>query len=387
MKREMDNLHFDKANLPMPEECYHALMDAACSVKEENKVKRASFRSILIAAILIIVTMAIAFAAQQLGWVDFYGRYGITLPKAAEETMNAAKPISYKVGPMTFTYNQLITDKRIVLSSAQVQLTDGTEALIANDSDLYEAVDAISNIILKKYGLKSGTTWVQAAQQLNLPLYGVRALVEVSPEYDKGEAMEDALWNEDGSIVYFNMPSINKDAVKDELPIALYMAVHQYDPATDEVKINAWTDREETILPVARLLAEKAYKPEGNATITLPGTKTTAQDSDGGESSETTSQPVTVTLTGIHAEQYATGIYLTSSFILPEGISEDAAREALYSLSFLGADGDELPMGINLSANVIVSDLPSASLESMTSLEILPDTLIILGGKAQVVMK
>ncbi|MEA4929330.1 MAG: hypothetical protein VB104_11735 [Candidatus Limiplasma sp.] len=218
----MDDLHFDKANLPMPEGCYHALMDAARSVKEENKVKRASFRTVIIAAILIIVTMAVAFAAQQLGWVDFYGTYGITLPKAAEETMNATKPISYEVGPMTFTYNQLITDKRIVLSSAQVQLTDDTEALIANDSDLYEAVDSISDTILKKYGLKTGTTWVQAAQQLNLPLYGVRALVEVSSEYDKGEAMEDALWNEDGSIVYFSMPSINKDAVKDELPMLVF---------------------------------------------------------------------------------------------------------------------------------------------------------------------
>ncbi len=383
----MENLHFDKANLPMPEGCYRALMDAARSVKEENKVKRASYRAVLIAAILIIVTMAVAFAAQQLGWVDFYGTYGITLPKAAEETMNATKPISYEVGPMTFTYNQLITDKRIVLSSAQVHLTDGTEALIANDSELYEAVDAISDTILKKYGLKSGTTWVQAAQQLTLPLYGVRALVEVPPEYDQGEAMEDALWNEDGSIVYFNMPSLNKDAVKDELPITLYMAVHQYDPATDEVKINVWTDREETILPVARLLAEKTYKPEGDATITLPGVTTTVQDSDGKESSETTSPPVTVTLTGIHAEQYATGIYLTSDFILPEGISEDAAREALYSVSILSADGEELPMGVNLSANAIVSDLPNASLESMTSLETLPETLIIMGGKAQVVMK
>ena len=387
MKREMDDLHFDKANLPMPDECYHALMDAARSVKEENKVKRASFRTVLIAAILIIVTMAVAFAAQQLGWVDFYGTYGITLPKAAEETMNATKPISYKVGPMTFTYIQLITDKRIVLSSAQVQLTDGTEALIANDSDLYEAVDAISDTILKKYGLKSGTSWVQAAQQLNLPLYGVRALVEVAPEYDKGEAMEDALWNEDGSIVYFNMPAINKNAVKDELPITLYMAVHQYDPATDEVKINAWTDREETILPVARLLAEKIYKPDGDATITLPGTNTISRDGDGNETDETTSQPIIVTLTGIHAEQYATGIYLTSDFILPEGISEDAAREALDNLSILGADGDELPMGLNLSESAIVSNLPNASQETMTSLETLPDSLIVMGGTAQVVMK
>lgn len=51
-------------------------------------------------------------------------------------------------------------------------------------------------------------TWLEAAQELELPLYGVRALVELPPESDLGSSMEDALWNEDGTIVYFNMPML-----------------------------------------------------------------------------------------------------------------------------------------------------------------------------------
>ena len=44
-------------------------------------------------------------------------------------------------------------------------------------------------------------------------------------------------------------------------------------------------------------------------------------------------------------------------------------------------------MGLNLSESAIVSNLPNASLETMTSLETLPDTLIVMGGSAQVIMK
>lgn len=364
MKREFDALHFDKASLPMPKDCYDALMDAANSVKEEEPVKRASFRTVLIAAIIIVATMGIAFAAQQLGWVDFYGtNYGITLPKAAEESLNATKPISFEVGPMTFTYKQLLTDKRIVLSSAEVRMTDGSEVLIADDSNFYEAVDAISDTVLKKYGLAPGVTWVEAAQQLNLPLYGIRALVEVAPEYDKGEAMEDALWNEDGSIVYFNMPFVNKEAVKDDLPATLYMAVHSYDPATDEVKVNAWTDRQAATIAVAPLLAEKTYKPEGEAN--LGGMK----------------------LISVHAEQYATGIYLTSTFTLPNNMDAGTATEALYSLQFCDVDGNELPMGATLSGEANTDHLPTATLETMTSVAALPDSLIVTDGTTEIVVK
>ena len=79
-----------------------------------------------------------------------------------------------------------------------MRTTDGTEALLVDDSNFYEAVDADSDVVLEKYQLASGTTWVEAAKQLNLPLYGVRALAESDQAADAGEAMEAAMWNEDG---------------------------------------------------------------------------------------------------------------------------------------------------------------------------------------------
>lgn len=332
--------------------------------KGEVKVKKKLSFGLVLAIGLMLATVAFAIAAQQLGWVDFFGGiYGITIPTAAQKALNAAAPQTFQVGPMTFTYKHLLTDKRIVLSSAEVHTTNGSEVLYASDSDMNDAVDAISDTILKKYGLKPGTTWIEAAKQLNLSLYGIRALVEVEPQYRDSESMEDSLWNEDGSIVYFNMSSVNKDAVGDALPATLYMAVHQYDPATDEVKVNVWTDRQEVTIAVAPLLAEKTYKPVGEAEVSG------------------------IQLTHVYAEQYATGVYLTSVFTLPSDMDANTATEALYSLQLCDGNGDELPMGLSLSSEANVAHLPTATLETMTSMENLPDSLIVTDGEAKVLMK
>lgn len=157
--------------------------------EKEIKVKKKLSFGLVLAIGLMLATIAVAIAATQLGWIDFYGTYNISVPTAAQEAMEASKPQTFQVGPMTFSFKQLLTDKRIALSSAEVRMTDGTEVLYADDSNFYEAVDAINDTVLKKYGLESGITWVEAAKQLNLPLYGVRALIEVAPQYDKGEAM------------------------------------------------------------------------------------------------------------------------------------------------------------------------------------------------------
>lgn len=335
------------------------------SAEKEIKVKKKLSFGLVLVIGLLLATVAVAIAATQLGWVDYYAKqWGISVPKAAQEAMDDTKPQAFQVGRMTFTYKQLLTDKRIVMSSAEVHTTDGSEVLYADDSNFYEAVDAISDTVLKKYDLKPGTTWIDAAKQLNLPLYGVRALVEVAPEYNGAVAMEDSLWNEDGSIVYFNMPMLAPRTVQNELPVTLYMAVHQYDPATDEVKVNQWTDRKEITLPVAPLLAEKTYLPEGDAEL-LDGIK----------------------LVNVYAERYVTGVYLTSTFTVPDKMTADEARDALYELTFCDGEGNDLPDGLNLSGGTFTDHLPTAELEIMTSIEELPDALIVSDGETEITVK
>lgn len=327
------------------------------------KVKKKLSLSLVLAIVLILAAVAAAIAATQLGWVDYLGeRFGVIVPKAAQEAMNATKPLEFQVGPMTFTFNQLLTDKRIAMGSANVHTTDGSEVLYANDTNVYDAVDAISSTVLKRYNLDSGLNWLDAAKQLKLPLYGIRALVEVDEEYDGGEAMEDAMWNEDCSIAYFSMPMLKPKSVKNDLPVTLYMSVTQFDPNTGEA-IGEWHNREKTTMPVAPLLAEKTYLPEGDDKL--------------GD----------MKLVNVYAQQYATGIYLTSTFTAKEGTNADTATGALYSLILCDGEGKALPAGLNLSGAAFTDDLPTVKLETMTSLETLPESLIVTDGTVKITVK
>ncbi|HNW87890.1 MAG TPA: hypothetical protein PKJ47_13250 [Candidatus Limiplasma sp.] len=363
MKRERSSLDFHKAFKPIPTECYQALLNATRSVKEEKQVKRTPFLAVLIAAILMVITMSTAFAAQQVGWADFFsGYHGIAVPKAGEAILNATKPISYEVGPMTFTYQQLLADGRIALSAAEVHTTDGIKALYANDTEILDPVDAGVDTISNLYQLKSGTTWVQAAQQLKLPLYGVRALIEVDEAQSDGEAMVDALWNEDGSIVCFNMPATNPKTVKDTLPVTLYMAVYSFDPATGN-ELNHWIRQEKAEIPVSGVIAEKTYSPQTKELLNG------------------------MTLTSVRAEQCVTGVYLFASLTAPDGMDEDSAINAAYELTICDSKGNELPGGINLSGYASVDAMPTVVRQDMVSLDTLPDELIITDGTAKISAK
>lgn len=357
MKRDLEHLDLKRAFRPVPESCHRALMDAARSVGEEKPVKRFSYRAALIAAIILIAAMAVAYAAVRLGWIDYYDQqYGIAVPKSAQEALTASQPKTYQVGPMTFTYQQMLTDKRIVLSSAAIRLTDGGEALYANDTNIYDSVSAITDTVANLYSLSDyQETWLEAAQELDLPLYGVRALVELPPENNLG-SMEDALWNEDGTIVYFNMPMLAPGSVDGNLNATLYMAVTQFDPATGE-RLEKWEAREEVTLPVAPLLEEKTYLPQENATF------------DG------------LTLESLRGERYATGVYLCATFSAPEGMTREEALDVLHTLSICDTDGAPLPMGLSLSICPDAEALPVATLEVPASLETLPDEVTVVGGE------
>lgn len=357
MKRDLEHLDLKRAFRPVPESCHRALMDAARSVGEEKPVKRFSYRAALIAAIILIAAMAVAYAAVRMGWIDYYDQqYGIAVPKSAQEALTPSQPKTYQVGPMTFTYQQMLTDKRIVLSSAAIRLTDGGEALYANDTNIYDSVSAITDTVANLYSLSDyQETWLEAAQELDLPLYGVRALVELPPENNLG-SMEDALWNEDGTIVYFNMPMLAPGSVDGNLNATLYMAVTQFDPITGE-RLEKWEAREEVTLPVTPLLEEKTYLPQENATF------------DG------------LTLESVRGERYATGVYLCATFSAPDGMSKEEVMDVLRTLSICDADGAPLPMGLSLSICPDAEALPVATLEVPASLETLPDEVTVVGGE------
>lgn len=328
--------------------------------RQKRPVRRFSF---VLAAALVLALGAFAYAASRFGWADYYRtQMGIDIPQGAEEALNASQPCTYQVGPMTFTFQQLLTDGRIVLSSASAQLTDGSAALYAPDSNFEEAVDFLSDTVLNQYDLPSGILWTEAASQLNLPLYGVRALVEIDPAYSKAVSMEDSLWNEDGSIVYFSMPMLNTETAPDPLPATLYMSVIQFDSESGTMA-ERWQRREEITLETAPLLEAKTYLPKGQKTL--------------GD----------VALQSLHAERYVTGTYLNAVFTVPQDMEQDNLVTQLYRIKICDDSGEALPDGLSQGSDVLMDDWPTVTLETSTTMEELPQQLMLIYGEEQLQLK
>lgn len=322
--------------------------------RQKRPVRRLSF---VLAAVLVLALGAFAYAASRFGWADYYRtQAGIAIPQGAEEAMNASQPRIYQVGPMTFTFQQLLTDGHMVLSSASIHLTEGGAALYAPDSNFEEAVDCLSDTVVERYDLPSGTLWTEAASQLNLPLYGVRALVEIDPAYSQAVSMEDSLWNEDGSIVYFSMPLLNAEAAPDPLPATLYMSVIQFDPLAGTMT-ERWQRREEITLETAPLLEAKTYLPTGQKTL--------------GD----------ITLQSLRAERYVTGTYLSAVFTVPQDMDQEDLIAQLYQIKLCDDSGEALPEGLSQSSDVRMDTWPTVMLETSTTLEELPEQLTLIYGE------
>jgi len=71
MKRETELLNLRNAFPDEPESCHEALVQAARSVREDEPVKKVTFRAVLIAALIIAAMMAVAVAANNAGLVDW----------------------------------------------------------------------------------------------------------------------------------------------------------------------------------------------------------------------------------------------------------------------------------------------------------------------------
>ncbi len=354
MKRHDTVPNLRDAFAPIPEPCKQALMNVARSVQEEYPMKRKPLRVALIAALILAATIAVAYASQQLGWVDFFQGYqGVGIPKAGVELLTATKPQAYQVGPLTFTFNQMLADGRIALCAAEIRATDHSEALYAPETDIFDPVDAGSgDNVLTRYRLAPRTGWFEAAKQLSLPLYAVRATAEVDEPYSAGVAMSDALWGDDGSITFFSMPFTTPETTKDALPVTLNMRVWQYDPATGEV-IAEWESSEPAVVPVSAMIEERTYLPQGEAA--LHG----------------------LALTSVRAERYVTGVYLLTTFTAPEGMDEDEAVRAAYHVAFRDAQGVDFPSGISLSGDANTDAFPTVVLQSMITAEELPESMLL----------
>lgn len=369
MKRNYEDLDLRTAFRQEPERCHQALMNAACSIKEEKQTMRKNpVRTLLIAAVVVLSMLTTAFAAGEIfGWNDYFARQGIhTTPQMQNAMQMDAK--TYTLGPVTFTVQEAVSDNRFALVSTRIAPTDGSPALMTMFEDDYVSAGGDrSRVLMKALGIEEGSRpCYEAAAEKNIPMYTVRAVIEVDEEYNGGEGMEDILWDAQGNVAYFSQHTLNSANVPEQLPIRLFLRVAQVNEQGEV--IDKWTAREEMTITVGKLLAEKDYTPD------RPYVRDGAQ------------------LTGVHAELYVTGAYLTFSWQMPEGMAynEDAFSIWDYHTDDMQlTDGifNEFERGVSLSGSYAVPAWPTVTVEEMINVDALPEVIRISDDAQDVTYK
>jgi len=355
MKRNLDELDIRSAFAQEPKACHDALMNAAFSVKEEKTVKKASFRVALVVALIIVATMTVAVAASNLlGFADFFGgQYGTTVPETAQRVMNEEwNKHEFALGEVVFTTQELFCDGHIAMASTVISMQDGSDALIC--AEPYDAVGATGENgeqAAKRLGVEPGMTWIEAAKKLNRKLYAVRAILEVPAEIDSGCAMEDFLYNEDGSVTYFSMPELNGKATGETVDMQMFLRVAEID-LDAETETTVLKEREPLSIFLEAPIEEHVYACNGD--FIADGYK----------------------LESIKAELSGAGLYLYSTFIAPDGVTEADVYERDFPL-WLDLEEKALPSGINLSASVDTQNLPKITYMQMLSVNAIPEKMIM----------
>ena len=354
MKRDMKEIDLQNAFWPMTNECHDRLTTALSGLREEQPVKRFTARTVLIAACIIVALMAVAYAAGQIfGWNDFYSIfYGTKVPKAAVEILESTEKQNFVVGPAAFTVQQLYADSHTAMASVKISMTDGSRALMTMSGSQYDSIDAggeNGEKYAESLGLDPSTNWISAAEELNCPLYIMRGILDLDSDYWGGEAMEDVLYNDDGSMTYYSMQMLDSKKVGDELPLKFFLRVAEVDPQTGEEKEEVLIERPELNIRVS--------KPTDTVTYSLP-------------------EPYTVsglTLDAVYGELTPAGLYLFTDFTA----GEEADMDAFGCPQWFDADGNEYPWGLNLSYDINVDNWPKVSMMGLISVDSIPEKLIM----------
>lgn len=254
MKHDLNHLDLRGAFREEPEKCHRALMDAARSIKEENDMTyhsfpRRSLRVALIALVALLLTGTVAMAAGSLfGWTNFFTNYGVTLDPNIQATMVPEKPLTHVCGPVRFTVQERGADAEHALISTLAVMEDGTSALFCAEADM--AMQSYEEGVLQAQalGIDPSLTYAEAAKATGLPLYTLRALIEVDEEYDAGVGMEEVI-SSDTATVCFSMHDLQNVGSLTKLPISIYFSVMQIDPETLEAT-QVWRETVPYHLPV-----------------------------------------------------------------------------------------------------------------------------------------
>lgn len=357
MKRETDPLNLRSAFEPIPDGCYNALMKATRSVKEEKPVKRTAFRTVVIAACIILAAMAAAVAAGNiLGWNDFFKLYhDVAVPQTAQEIMAASQPESFQLGDIIFTVRERYSDAYLAMITTEAHLAEGVTGIITADApfDPIGAYGDNSAAVAARLGVDPGMTWAEAARQLNVPLYSVTALLEAPEALYGGESFADPLFNEDGSLSYFSLQPLNGMADAAQLACQVWLRVERVNLDDPEHPADERQAYEPLSIVMQPTLDAREYA--------VPAEAQTQGN---------------FTLESVQAQLTPSGVHLTAVFAAQAGATEEQAYDRLGEVRFVQPDGSEYPTGMNLSGGISNLDRwPQVEVKQMIGTEKIPERI------------
>ena len=323
---------------------------------EEPVVKKLSATVIIVIALLAITAVALAAGSLIFGWVDFYkGWYNVDVPDAARQIMTNTDQDTVTLGPVTFTVREKYCDPWTALASTVVTPNDGTKALLTSD-DPFDPIRANGEngiAAAQRLGVDPALTWAEAARQLDLPLYSVRAVLEVPEELNEDGWMEDMMFNEDGSVTCFCMPLLNGTASGDHVNGQLFLRVQEVNVDDPENQPEALSTR--CPIRIALQLPSETQTYEVHQEYPAAG----------------------LTLTSVRAELTPAGVYLFANLTAREGLTRDDYAESGQWIPVLySADGKRYGGGLNLTVYENMDNWPQLMLMRLHSMDSIPDTMI-----------
>lgn len=377
MKYNMDEL---RNALPgEPESCRAALMQTARSVKEEEPVKKFTFRTALIAALIVVSMVAAAFAATNSGLMNWIQNdYGVVLPQSAQDVLNAAEKATMDTELVTFHVNETMCDGKIAYLTVEAQLKDGQNAILY--PNCWEPDMTIGEVLAQKLNHQEVTaesTYLDAAKATGLPLYGLDAYLEVNGDIAVNNEMMDAVLTENGNWLLIDMLYFADAQNAETLPVNIVARATELNAETYEfVESSRQKADAAYTIPVHGVTAEHSYAPEEPAKL-----------SD------------CFTLTQVDAKQTCAGVYVTLKTKADAPLSLDEFYGMMgenLNWNVLDAQGNQYPMGLSLTGEYLdgngqtIDDdttLDEVQYMLMISIEQLPESMIVTDGTAQIVVK
>ena len=349
LERELQNLK--EQFPPIPDTCHQALMDAARSVKEEETMKRFTMRTVLVTALILMLTVAAALAAGHLGLKDLLGDHGShALPNAAQEILENSEKKTFTVGPLSVTLEETLADGYLVYANTLAKAKEPSVIFTWG----CDPTDYIYPELAIALGLEERISYLDAAKTLKLPLYQVSSWLEYDAQYQDGEEMGAEVYGENGEVLCVFMAQTNPEKMPEVLEGVLHIRVEQWDLATGEsMEGKEWQYEEKLSIPVQGVTAEKNYTWDGTGAI--------------GD----------YTLQAMNAKQTCAGVYYTAVFKANESASQEAAYVLYDALEWKDAAGNAFPAGISFSGAFDLEKWPEVTLGGMWGIDTLPDEMTV----------